>query len=332
MLASFVSGLVSRVACHPLDTVKSIIQQPVSLSSSSSPSSSSPSSSMPRPSPSFTSVLSALRAPVSPSSAASPPLILRLYAGLPAALVGGLPGTVLYLSTYEATKNFLSSNSSSSLSSSLPPLPPSLQHFVSGLVAEAVACVVYVPVDVVKERMQVQEYSLLSSSSSSSAPFSPYRNSGDALRQIVKTEGLSGIYRGYWATLLSFGPFSALYFLLYEDAKARVSQSYYNGDSSSLPFPALVSLSAVSAGLASFLTSPLDLGKLRLQVYRRGGLSSSSSNLSLYQCLSDAYRHEGGIRALWKGGGMRVAFFAPATAISMGLYDWCKGQIANRRS
>ena len=33
---------------------------------------------------------------------------------------------------------------------------------------------------------------------------------------ISKQEGLRGIYKGYWATLLSFGPFSALYFGLYE--------------------------------------------------------------------------------------------------------------------
>ena len=39
------------------------------------------------------------------------------------------------------------------------------------------------------------------------------------MRQIKKTEGIRGLYRAYGATVLSFGPFSALYFLFYENLK-----------------------------------------------------------------------------------------------------------------
>jgi len=39
--------------------------------------------------------------------------------------------------------------------------------------------------------------------------------SWDALRMILRTEGRRGIYKGYAATLASFGPFSALYFVFY---------------------------------------------------------------------------------------------------------------------
>jgi hypothetical protein len=81
------------------------------------------------------------------------------------------------------------------------------------MVAEACSCSVFVPTDVIKERLQVQ---------GSTSPYK-YRGSFDALRQIVAQEGLRGLYKGYGASMLSFGPFSALYFAFYESLKRQQS-------------------------------------------------------------------------------------------------------------
>jgi hypothetical protein len=61
-------------------------------------------------------------------------------------------------------------------------------------------------VDVVKERLQVQ----------SNRPERQYAGSLDALKTIVREEGVRGLYKGYTATVFSYGPFSAIYFPLYE--------------------------------------------------------------------------------------------------------------------
>lgn len=57
-----------------------------------------------------------------------------------------------------------------------------------------------------------------------------YRNDVDAIKQVLKTEGVRGLYRAYGATVMSFGPFSAFYFLFYEKMKglfvANDVQSY----------------------------------------------------------------------------------------------------------
>jgi hypothetical protein len=71
------------------------------------------------------------------------------------------------------------------------------------------SCAIFLPVDVIKERLQVQ----------SNRPETPYRGSLDALRTILKQEGVRGIYKGYGATVFSFGPFSAIYFVLYEEVR-----------------------------------------------------------------------------------------------------------------
>jgi hypothetical protein len=76
-----------------------------------------------------------------------------------------------------------------------------------------VACTVYVPVDVIKERLQVQppSHSPTTATSTStttttidgSSPQRYYKNGTDALFQILRQEGWYGIYRGYGATLAS---------------------------------------------------------------------------------------------------------------------------------
>ena len=129
--------------------------------------------------------------------------IRGLYQGIGAVLVGGVPGVVVYLMAYESSKDLLER--------SIPICHeyPAISYLCSGMIAEAACCSVFVPVDVIKERLQVQ--------SNTHSSTTHYKGSLDALRTIVRSEGLRGIYKGYIATLLSYGPFSAVYFLLYEE-------------------------------------------------------------------------------------------------------------------
>jgi hypothetical protein len=271
-----------------------------------------------------------------------------LYRGFGAVIVGGTPGTVLYLGTYEAAKSRLSSRDVNN--------GDFVVHFCSGMIAETIACIVYVPVDVIKERLQVQHSTILADTSGATKTTN-YRNSWDALKQISKTEGLSGVYRGYGATLASFGPFSAFYFVFYEKLKeatrqhlqGRVddnispnNQNQSNGQE--IPFQWTVLSSASAGALAAWLTSPLDMAKLRLQIQRgqaarqvvdsaAGRASTSEQQQAAYtgvvDCLRRSFR-EGGVRGLFRGAGSRVLHFAPATTVTMTTYETCRSFIANR--
>jgi hypothetical protein len=181
---------------------------------------------------------------------------------------------------------------------------------------EAVACVVYVPVDVIKERLQVQ---------GKDANDIRYKGGADALVKIWHSEGVHGIYRGYGATLMSFGPFSALYFVFYERFK---SWSEDLTGSATLSLPWLIVSSASAGALASFLTSPLDMAKLRLQVERGRNQSTPSTVIpyrGIVDCLQQAYTR-GGIRnGLFRGAGARVLHFVPATSkwVIAGVFLLC---------
>jgi hypothetical protein len=233
-----------------------------------------------------------------------------LYRGFSIVVTLGTPGSVLYLCTYEAAKQQFTKNDFTT-------------HFLAGMTAETIACLVYVPVDVVKERMQVQQ-------KQEGAYF--YRNGWDALRQISKTEGMAGIYRGYGATLASFGPFSAFYFVFYERAKLWSRQRLTRTTAGSsrdlecveLPFSYTLACSCGSGAAASWLTSPLDLAKLRLQVSRaRGTRATAATYRGFVDCLLQTYQ-QGGVKALFRGAGARVLHFAPATTITMTSYETCR--------
>jgi len=224
------SGFIGRLLCHPLDTCKARLQVTLPGHSKSN----------------FFKTFIRLFMEEG---------VRGLYRGLGAVLIGGIPGTCIYLSAYESSKTYLESNPILSKS-------PFTIYMSSGMIAEAVCCVVFVPVDVIKERMQLQSGS---SGNVIACPGQPvYHNTWDAVQKVVRYEGLGGLYRGYGATLLSFGPFSAFYFLLYEELKNGYANAS-NTTVKNLSVTSILGCSVLASATAAFITSPLDLAKLKLQ-------------------------------------------------------------------
>lgn len=103
----------------------------------------------------------------------------------------------------------------------------------------------------------------------------------------MKTEGMMGLYRAYGATVASFGPFSAFYFMFYEQFKGMVvsndPESYLKRTSegsgeakADIGFFQSMFCSMMAGACASTLTNPLDMAKLRMQVMRAGKIGGGS--------------------------------------------------------
>ena len=359
VLGSTAAGIIGRICTHPLDTAKARLQAVYSSSATAPPVAGTPL------------VSSSSSAPTTPFRGNNPyrgPFdallqtartegIAGLYRGFGAVLVGGTPGTVVYLCAYDLAKQHFSDlwRATTPNTTARGDTEESfLVHFAAGMTAETIACVVYVPVDVVKERMQVQRRIATEQGVSNHHQSTYYRNSYDALQKIVRTEGVAGIYRGYAATLASFGPFSALYFVFYERFKlwARQQQqqqlvaSRVDTTADNLPFQSVLLCSASAGALASWITSPLDMAKLRLQVSRgqqaaavAAAATATESGIptttvafrGVADCLQQAYL-SGGIPALFRGAGARVLHFTPATTITMTSYETCRIWIARTLS
>ncbi|KAG5466984.1 hypothetical protein LSCM1_01162 [Leishmania martiniquensis] len=354
---SALAGIIARLLCHPLDTIKAVTftgfagDRLASAASQGSPCQSVP----------HASFFQSARSIWVREGAAG------FYRGVGVAAVGSAPGVALYLGTYNrcstAWKRFADdaadaagptekSDSTSGLGRTNPVLqslrgaaaatPSSVRFFVCGLAAEAVSCTVWVPVDVAKERLQSQPRSLTAR----------YTSSFDALQRIFAHEGIRGLYKGYASTLASFGPFSAVYFVFYEYFSSALARLYgapspvpvqggRNGSSKAELFSSVAFVVALGAGaggnvVASLLTNPLELVKTRMQV-QRAVLHPSSAGTSTPALFSYNYRglrdgldtlaREEGIRGLWRGVGSRIAYTAPNAALTMGFFEFLRTQL-----
>jgi len=285
LLSGATAGAVGKILFHPIDTCKSQVQAAGS---------------------SVSSAVGAFRQTLAKGG------VLGLYRGIGAVLIGGTPATMIYLTSYETIKKEMTliSNTSSIK------IPDYAIHFSCGMAAEAISCIVFVPVDVVKERMQV--YQTFDKTPSNAGLI--YRNSWDSFRKILSKEGVGGIYRGYGATLLSFGPFSALYFVGYEKAKTVVATTQKK-DIEDLTFWEVLTASAMGGSAAAWITTPLDLVKLRMQIERGIGKVHRSHNMG--NMLRDIHA-KNGITGLFKGASARVMAYAPCAAVSMAVFESCK--------
>jgi hypothetical protein len=102
ILSSATAGVVGRLFCHPIDTVKSKLQA----------------------SDSFRGMTDVVRTTIRNEG------IAGLYRGLSAVVVGSAPGVCVYMTSYEESKRILSNNA-------FFHDKESLNFFVSGMIAEA---------------------------------------------------------------------------------------------------------------------------------------------------------------------------------------------------
>jgi hypothetical protein len=277
VIASTLSGVTSRLILHPIDTIKARIQVQTNAVTSA------------------TGINSVYK-----NSFDAFRTILKfegyrgLYKGLSVGIGFTGPANTLFLGGYDLFKKYfvqLSGHSPDSFS----------VQFLSGFAAESFSCLIWVPHDVLKERMQVQR-------------------SGTAreIVQAIRVDGLRNLYKGYWITLGTFGPNSALYFLFYEQLKRLRRDSNHSFTTN------LVNATCANA-MASLLTNPLDVIKTRFQVQRR-----TQGGEETYKNFADGFRkiikHEG-IKGLWKGLLPRIAYSAPNAGIIMTLYELLKNMV-----
>ncbi|KAL0961227.1 hypothetical protein HGRIS_006193 [Hohenbuehelia grisea] len=217
-----------------------------------------------------------------------------MYKGVGSVVVGSAPGAAIFFSTYEAMKQNL-------------PLSPALapvNHMISASVAEVAACLVRVPTEVVKTRMQTLAYGATGQSSYSAA------------KLILLAEGLRGFYQGFGTTIMREIPFTSLQFPLYEFLKLRLSS--YLGRRPLRAHEAAV-CGSVAGGFAAAVTTPLDVLKTRVMLDIRD--PSKAASISLHSRLRSIYTTEG-VGALFAGVVPRTLWISAGGAVFLGAYEW----------
>lgn len=283
--AGLCSGLTSSILLQPADLLKTRVQQ------------------------SQQSLLPTLKAILS-----SPHPIRGLWRGtLPSALRTGF-GSALYFTSLNALRQavaqantpiVLAGSTSITSSSALPKLSNSA-NLATGAVARVAAGFVMMPVTVLKVRYESDFYA--------------YRSLLGAGRDIVRTEGIRGLFAGFGATAARDAPYAGLYVLFYEQLKRRLASTSTKGTNSDETPLAGVSSSSINfvsgasaAGLATAITNPFDAVKTRLQLMpAKYGNMLRATRLMI---------HEDGMRSLFGGLGLRMARKALSSALAWTVYE-----------
>ncbi|XP_078174369.1 nicotinamide adenine dinucleotide transporter 2, mitochondrial-like [Carex rostrata] len=178
----------------------------------------------------------------------------------------------------------------------------------SGVIAAVFVC----PLDLIKTRLQVHGLRNLPPTNGSYIIAS--------LEQIVKNEGMSGMYRGLAPTIFALLPTWAVYFTVY----GKLKHEFASGTNGQLSVAGNV-LAAVGAGTASALVSnPLWVVKTRIQA------RDIKSERVLYESTLSALRtikREEGFRGLYSGILPSLAGVSHA-AIQFPAYEKLKSYLA----
>jgi hypothetical protein len=80
-----------------------------------------------------------------------------LYRGIGITALGSMPAGCLYFTSYEMSKSILEKwtfdEDTTAENRKGKIIPAAAAHFTSGLIAEIFSCILWVPIDVIKERM-----------------------------------------------------------------------------------------------------------------------------------------------------------------------------------
>ncbi|ORZ10751.1 mitochondrial carrier domain-containing protein [Absidia repens] len=254
--------------------------------------------------------------------------VLRgLYAGVTPAMLGSVPGTMIYFGIYEFTKRNLTANH----------IPEVLSHLAAGSLGDLAASIVYVPSEVLKTRMQLQgKYNNPHFVSGYN-----YRNTWHAAKMIVQYDGWSALFHGFKATILRDVPYSAIQFACYERFK-KLAQQKCIEPGQQLPLGIDLLTGSLAGGIAGAVTTPLDVMKTLLQTQQSSngskkpvslptGTKASTTGKSttvhqpkhysgIMEGLIWNYKHQG-VGGLFRGIGPRVFWTSLQSAIMFVIYE-----------
>ncbi|KAL0377614.1 UNVERIFIED_CONTAM: Solute carrier family 25 member 44 [Sesamum radiatum] len=143
------------------------------------------------------------------------------------------------------------------------PTQAAIANGVAGMMASLCSQAVFVPIDVVSQRLMVQGYS----------GHATYNGGLDVVRKVIKSDGIRGLYRGFGLSVMTYSPSSAVWWASYGSSQRVIWRLLDHGTGSDGKAPSegkIVLVQAAggifAAATASCITTPLDTIKTRLQV------------------------------------------------------------------
>ncbi|KAJ2715055.1 hypothetical protein H4R19_001415 [Coemansia spiralis] len=193
-------------------------------------------------------------------------------------------------------------------------LPP-LGHAISGAGSSALALLLIYPLDTIKTRLQVQTRSRDDSEA--------LKDPLDAVRKIVVSEGVGGLYAGLATNLANQLVNGFVYFYAYSTAR-KLALRALSADGRSLPTAVELAVGAVAGMANQAVTLPIGVVATRQQT------AHHTERVPWHQTVQEILRREG-VRGLWAG--FRPAMLLCANpAITYGVFERAKTALLQDRA
>jgi len=186
----------------------------------------------------------------------------------------------------------------------------------AGGLAGMSACFLTYPLDFIRARLTLQGGKDVA-----------YRGIIHGMTSVLKENGVRGLYRGLWPSLVGVFPYIGIDFAVYETLRTHLPPSCKNerGETSRT---ALFVCGAVAGVVGQTVAYPLDLVRRRLQVQ---GFSSAKYHYTggILSTMRQIIKVEG-IQGLYKGMIPNYAKVVPAVSVSFVVYEHVRKVLDNR--
>ncbi|KAI8886052.1 mitochondrial carrier [Backusella circina FSU 941] len=164
-------------------------------------------------------------------------------------------------------------------------LPP-FGHAIAGSAGAIFAATIVYPLDIIKTRIQVQ-------SKTTGNNEEQYSSALDGIKQIMKEEGVSGLYAGLGSSLIGTASTNFTYFYFYSTLRENYNKRY-NLSGGTLSTLLELTLGAAAGALTTLITTPVSV----ITTYQQT-LPPSEREDFIGTCRTII--REDGIEGLWKG-------------------------------
>jgi hypothetical protein len=205
-----------------------------------------------------------------------------MFQGLGVTLLFSVPASAVYLSTYDGVKSELGQRGYCTDSF--------VTHTVAAFSAEGLAGILFTPMEVLKQKMQVN---------------GKKSTTIGTIKDTFNRHGFKGFYRGYLISQLVFIPYTITYFVTYEKLKSNFKEK---------DCWVYLSCSSISAAFAGAISNPADVIKTRVQI------ASNKKTLLVVRELYDQF----GLKWFTRGMAARVGWVAPSMTIQITLFELFK--------
>jgi solute carrier family 25 protein 44 len=241
-----------------------------------------------------------------------------LFRGFWTSTLGTLPCEVVYILSYNYYKERLQKSYEAHYGEHMERgKVAAWVPLIAGAGADLTGQLFFVPADVVTQRLQIQNQN--------------HKGGYEIFRQIIRDDGFRGLYKGFWTSVATNGPASAIWWSSYEFIKRSISDNdprewfgyvpkMKEGTVNQNYFAQIVA-GVMAATITCTAINPMDVMKTRIQTQTIHNTKQEEMVTNVFSGLKSMVKREG-FKSMFKGLVPKVMVYAPFMGLSTLIYEW----------